>query len=82
VNGFIIIPNDVTVYGEIPIVDADGSTTNKAVRTAGTLDILAYSKDKNEIVIIDIKSTSGNDFAGNKGAYWTGQLATYKELIV
>ena len=75
--GLTVVPRDVTVTGEIEVIDANGKKYKLPV--AGTLDLLAYDREGN-FYIFDMKTNRSvpND---KKAAKWNKQLSLYKQFL-
>ena len=75
--GLTVVPRDVTVTGEVEVIDANGKKYKLPV--AGTLDLLAYDREGN-FYIFDMKTNHSAPNA-KKAAKWNKQLSLYKQFL-
>lgn len=78
-NGIKIIPNDVTVFGDMKAIDHEGKEHN--IKVAGTLDLLGYNEQTGEYYIFDMKTMRGFDKIEYKAEKWAQQLSMYRDLL-
>lgn len=76
-KGIKLIPRDVTVGGNLQIVDSAGNV--KTIKVAGTLDLLGYDS-KGNWYIYDMK-TYRTKIDDKKKEKYTKQLSLYKKLL-